>query len=143
MDNAKQLLQIIYIERFGDKANELPNLEILGQELASLVGRDEAWGKRYLYSILNYDNFAVSKKLYSALQTFAAIYFDGANPSIGKLHKVIVYSKNGNVLAGSIILGDSKRCPACHALFVGVVHNQRYCSRDCKKKYRRLRNGNS
>lgn len=133
MDN---LLKQVYVEIYGpvDEGHKRQNLEELGQRMAKIIGRKEPWSYRALNGVFNgQSGFSLTAEMEKALLALT-LRMDGGSPWQALIKPVQVYSLNGHVQPGSIILGESRRCEGCQVLFVPKVPWQRYCCQDCRKK---------
>lgn len=133
------LLKSIYEELYGpvDGPGKMKNLEELAGTLSDLVKRERPWTARYLVSLLNGNaGFKVTHDLEVALYALAG-RLDNQPPLQAHIVEIRAYSINGNVQAGSIVLGVSRRCPRCQTLFVGRVPWQKYCTADCREAIKR------
>lgn len=128
------LLKSIYIELYGplESPGKMKNLEELATTLSTLAGRERPWTARYLVSLLNGNTgFKVTHDLEVALYALAG-RLDNQPPLQALIVEIRAYSINGNVQAGSVILGVSRRCHRCQTLFVGRVPWQKYCAPECR-----------
>lgn len=130
----------LYTELYGpldaDARRRNKNLDELAARLSAIAHRAKPWTRRYLLSIINgYDGFTITPDLADAINRAGAVA-DGAHPLSAELTQITVFSINGNVKPGAIILGKSKQCEDCRVLFVGTVPWQKRCP-DCGQKRRK------
>jgi hypothetical protein len=97
-----------------------------------------SWGWRYLRNVLN-GKLDASQRLSDAIMRLGAS-IDGAAAEAVKGERVMVLAL-GQVEAGAVVLGSSKRCgnPACKIVFVPVVPWQKCHSAACAKGWREER----
>lgn len=132
------LLHDLYLELYGplDGPGRLKNLAEMAETLSRLVGKTPAWTARYLNGILKgHKGFAISVDLEKALHALAG-RIEGQHPLQALVKPVNVFSINGHVKAGSIILGETKPCHGCHTPIVPRVPWQKYCCPECRVKNR-------
>jgi len=106
-------------------------------ELADLLNQisKETWTAKYLSSVLN-GSLKPSDKLLKTLKVLAN-KLDGQSPLQALNPRAITaYSINGNE-DGVIIVDHSKQCPHCLVWFVGGPWNKKYCTRECKREFRK------
>jgi hypothetical protein len=137
------LLQQVYEEIYGPldgaaSGNKQHNLEELGRQMASVVGRAEPWSYRALNGVLNgHKGFTLTQEMQTALYALTA-RMDGTSPWQALIKPVQTYSINGHVQPGSIILGESQRCQGCMALIVPKVPWQKYCCPECRQRTKKF-----
>lgn len=138
--NAPQMLSEL-IRGFGHEPALIPvdALQIIADKLSAVAGKEPGWSWRYLRNVLN-RNLLASQKLIEAILALGAT-IDGVPDIVARAQSVQVLAV-GHIVPGAVILADSKPCnrPGCPVNFVPRVPTQRYCSSDCKKKMRALRN---
>lgn len=104
--------------------------------LSTVVRQEPPWGWRYIQGVEK-GTIKPSQKLARAVMTLGAT-LDGVSPQLADTEAIQVYARPGAIRPGSVILGESKTCarPGCTVSFVPRVPWQRYCSRECRAKYR-------
>lgn len=133
----QSILADLYSELYANSANgKMDNLTDMANRLSRLVGKEPGWSAKYIRSVMA-GNYAASEQLQRAINALAAT-MDGQSPLIALIKPIQAYSING-VEDGSIVLGHSKRCLNCGVLFVGVVYNQIYCCKECRKEFYAIR----
>lgn len=133
-----EFLRSIYEDIYGPldtTKDKIKNLDRLARRLSRLIGHKPFWTGRYLNGILlGHKGFGVTRELATAMQSLAD-RLDDTNPLQARLTEVhAVYSLNGNVQAGDIILGSRKSCEGCSTWFVPRVPWQIYCCPECPKR---------
>lgn len=138
------LLTNLYTEIYGpiDAPGKMKNLAELAETLSNLAGRKTPWSARALNSIImGHSGFRVTDELNQAMAILAG-QIDGQNPLQAKA-KPMELLVIGNVIPGSIVLGDTIRCLGCQIPFVPRVPWQKYHDHDCGKKYRKQQSQSS
>ena len=129
------MLLDIYIEIYRTDEISKNNLVDLAARLSDIAHKSPPWSWRYLNSILKgHKGFKMTAELDKALLIMGAV-IDGQHILEARAHPVMVYSQNGNVQEGSIILGRSFHCKHCQRLCVGKVPNQKFCCEECRKAW--------
>ncbi|HXV98622.1 MAG TPA: hypothetical protein VEC93_09370 [Anaerolineae bacterium] len=134
MDLLRQVYEEIYgpLDQTGSKQR---NLEELGWRMAKIIGRSEPWSYRALNGVLNgQSGYNLTEEMQRALQALT-VQMDGGSPLQALIKPIQAYSINGHVKAGSIILGESRRCETCQVLFVPRVPWQKFCCPDHRESY--------
>ncbi|MFN8458172.1 MAG: hypothetical protein U0401_26565 [Anaerolineae bacterium] len=139
MSTCKQLLLEVYQELYGAKIT-LANLSELAQDLSRIVGRSRPWTGKFLHSIIKeYAGFAsTTDRLNKALHILAA-QLDGASETQARAHEMPGLLAINDLPAGTIILGQARRCarPGCVVQFVPTHPRQKYHSKACADATRR------
>ena len=132
------MIQSIYKDLYKDLELSEERCEALANLLSKTVNKDPSWTSLYIRQLLK-KKLPMSGPIKEACQR-AGYLLDGSPPLKAEdLKQVSVYSLNGNVQEGSIILGKSVICPVCLVSFVKVVHNQKRCSKECTRQWKSIK----
>jgi hypothetical protein len=130
------LLHQIYTELYGplDAPGRKKHLEELAATLSKIANRGvRPWGWHYLNNILSgREGFNASVELTAALQVLAG-RIDGRPDLQTRARPMELLVINGQVEAGSVVLGSSKRCVICLTPIIPIVPWQKRCP-DCRQK---------
>lgn len=138
MQTCRQLLLDVYQDMYGPKIT-LANLSELARDLSQVAGRSRPWTGKFLHSIIKeYAGFSPNNRLTKAL-TILAAQLDGASEIQARAHETQGILAINDLPAGTIILGQARRCarPGCLVHFVPTHPRQKYHSKECIEAVRR------
>ena len=137
-NNPKSLIDI-YQQIYGPKIT-MANLNQLAIDLSGIAGRTRPWTGKFLHSLIKgYTGFTTNSQLAEALNVLSA-RLNGHDEVRAQVKEMTVSAVN-NLPAGTIILGQARRCaaPGCQVSFVPTHPRQKYHSKECAKAAQRLR----
>lgn len=116
------------------------NLGEMAADLSNIAGRTRPWTGKFLHSLIKeYSGFKANDQLLKAL-TILNSRQHGEDEVKAQAKEATVLSVS-DLPAGTMILGEAKRCAAlgCPVLFVPTHPRQKYHSKVCAKLGRRTR----
>jgi len=128
-------------EALGDKMPGLSKTKLdteIGKRIASFSNLDKPYGRSLIYLVRSGQK-KPSPAFAHAVMAFA-YSLDDVDP-VRARSKPIEVNAVGDVMPGSLVLGDSKKCayPPCSIPFVPTVPWQEHHSRDCQVKNYKLK----
>jgi hypothetical protein len=139
MQKHTTLLLDLYQELYGSTIT-IANLNELASDLSQIVRRARPWTGKFLHSLIKgYSGFTVNGQLVEALTVLASRQ-DGVDEVRARAKETRVLTVN-HLPAETVVLGRARRCatPGCRILFVPTHPRQKYHSKSCAEKSRRLK----
>ena len=142
MEKSRDLLLNVYQQIYGLPIT-MVNLTELATNLSQIAERRQPWTGKYLHSLLKeYPGFSFSNQLCAAL---TALYYraNGIDEIKAQAIEATILAVHA-LPADTVVLGRARRCaaPDCQIRFVPTHPRQKYHSKACVRKKRRLKRRN-
>lgn len=102
---------------------------VIVDKLNDLHGSTKHWTWNYLHMVHNRKMEASPILITQLLRLFETL----CNPQIKNFELVQVIAPVGTVAPESILTIPTRACGFCHRLYIPKVHNQIYCSIECRR----------
>jgi hypothetical protein len=106
----------------------------VAERLSELAGKSPSWTYLYVHNFM-FNNLQAGQGFKESIIKLASI-IDDTPIALVQSHAVSIQAI-GNVMPGSFVYGDSKRCanPSCGNWFVSDIWNKHTCSENCSRQY--------